>query len=188
MDLIINPSPSINGEIMAPGSKSYSHRAFIAASLANGVSVIKNPLTSGDVEITMTLLKELNVKILEQSNNSYIVEKTQSSFKPIHKALNCKNSGTTMRIFSALSFLVDGGLSLSGEFLKRNRPIVPLLDALKYLGGDYKLSKGKVHVKRNQKVCNKVKIPGDISSQFITALLIISPLIHVPILIMLKSN
>ncbi len=176
MNLKINPIHGLSGEIIAPPSKSYSHRAFIAASLADGVSVIKNPLTSGDVEVTIDILKELKVNILKKSENSYVVEKDKRSFKSINKALNCKNSGTSFRIFSALGLLVEGGLVLTGEFLKRNRPILPLLDALKSLGGDYKISKNEIRVERKQKMCKPIKIRGDVSSQFITALLIVTPL------------
>lgn len=177
MDLLITPIKKIEGEITAPPSKSYSHRAFIAASLANGVSVIKNPLTHGDVSVTLDILKELGVKVLKTSDNSYAVEREKPAFKSVYKTINCGNSGTSIRIFSALSLLIEGGLSFSGEFLKRNRPILPLLDALKKLGGDYKLIKDSLHVERKQKFCDHVVIPGDISSQFITALLFLCPII-----------
>jgi len=175
MDLLkINPIQCLNGEINAPSSKSYSHRAFIAASLADGVSVIKNPLISGDVKVTIDVLKTLGIKILEESKNSFIIEKVEDSFKPIKESIDCKNSGTTLRIFSALSLFIEGGLSFTGEFLKRDRPIVPLLEALKNLGGEYKLKQEFIHIKRTTNICNTVKIQGDISSQFITALLIAS--------------
>ncbi|MHA2399879.1 MAG: 3-phosphoshikimate 1-carboxyvinyltransferase, partial [Promethearchaeota archaeon] len=58
MDLEITPlTKSLDGEIVAPGSKSYSHRAFIAASLAEGISIIKNPLVSGDAGVTIEMLR-----------------------------------------------------------------------------------------------------------------------------------
>lgn len=180
MDLKICPTFGLNGEIQAPGSKSYSHRAFIAASLADGVSKITNPLTSGDVGVTINLLKALGVNILEQSNNSYLVEKTKDSFKTVKNVLDCKNSGTTIRIFTALSSIVEGGLSFTGEFLKRSRPIVPLLSALKSLGMDYELTKNALRIRRTKNICEPIKIQGDISSQFITALLIVSPLLKCP--------
>ena len=103
MDIEINPTSKLDGTIIAPGSKSYSHRAFVAASLAEGISIIKNPLTSGDVEITMDVLRSLGVKILKKNDNSYIVRTDKDSFRSYKKALDCKNSGTTIRIFSALS-------------------------------------------------------------------------------------
>ncbi|MFX1338957.1 MAG: 3-phosphoshikimate 1-carboxyvinyltransferase [Promethearchaeota archaeon] len=170
----ITPLKSLIGAIKASPSKSYSHRAFIAASLADGVSVIKNPLTSGDVKITIEILKLLGVRILEESKHTYIVEKKSDSFDSYKQIIDCKNSGTSIRIFSALSLLVKDGLTFTGEFLKRNRPIRPLLESLKYLGGDYSLEMDQLQVKRISNKCDIVKIQGDISSQFITALLFIS--------------
>jgi len=178
MNLEITPLISnLNGEITAPGSKSYTHRAFIAASLAEGLSVIKKPLTIGDSAITINNLRALGIKILKSSENSYVVKCDKKRFKPIKKPLDCKNSGTSFRIFCALSLLVKGGLLLTGEFLKRKRPIIPLLNALESLGGKFKISEDKIKIERKKMLCNKIKIPGDISSQFITALLFICPLL-----------
>ena len=179
MDVTINPiKTGLQGEIIAPGSKSYSHRAFIAASLADGISIIKKPLITGDVEITMNVLKSLGVKILKVNGNSYAVKKINESFKFIEEFIDCKNSGTSIRIFSALGLIIEGGLSLKGEFLKRKRPILPLLNALKYLGGNFKILDDQIQIKRENKTCQSIKIRGDISSQFITALLIVCPLLN----------
>ncbi|MFX0027475.1 MAG: 3-phosphoshikimate 1-carboxyvinyltransferase [Candidatus Hermodarchaeota archaeon] len=177
MNLQINPINSISGEIKAPPSKSYSHRAFIAASLAEGVSIIKKPLIVGDVEVSIEILKKIGVKILKEGKDSYIVEKVNSTYKKSKEVLDCKNSGTSIRIFSALSLLIDGGLSFKGEFLRRKRPILPLLDSLKELGAEYQLTKEKLFIHRINNNCDKIKIRGDISSQFITALLMVSPLL-----------
>lgn len=179
MDVTINPiKTGLQGEIIAPGSKSYSHRAFIAASLADGISIIKKPLITGDVEITMNILKSLGVKILKVNGNSYAVKKINESFKFIEEFIDCKNSGTSIRIFSALGLIIEGGLSLKGEFLKRKRPILPLLNALKYLGGNFKILDDQIQIKRENQTCQSIKIRGDISSQFITALLIVCPLLN----------
>ena len=178
MDLKINPlANSLSGEIIAPGSKSYSHRAFIAASLADGISIIKNPLVSGDAGVTINILRSLGIKILKVDGNSYIIERSRRSFKPYRRALDCKNSGTSIRIFSVLSLLIKGGLTLKGEFIRKKRPILPLLNAIESLGAKFKLSNEKLQIKRKKVLCNKVKIPGNISSQFITALLIVCPLL-----------
>lgn len=177
MNLKINPSFRLQGEIFAPGSKSYSHRAFIGASLADGVSVIKNPLISGDVAVTINVLKALGVNLLQESESTYIVRKIGSSLMPYEETIDCINSGTTVRIFSALSLLIDGGLTLKGEFFKRRRPLKPLLDALKELGGESHLTEFKLKIRRISKGCNMINIRGDISSQFITALLMVCPLL-----------
>ncbi len=177
MNLQINPVNSLNGEIKAPPSKSYSHRAFIAASLAEGVSIIKKPLIVGDMEVSIEILKKLGVKILKEGIDTYIVEKMNKTYKKCDQVLDCRNSGTSIRIFSALSLLIDGGLSFKGKFLRRKRPILPLLDSLKELGAEYQLTRKKLFIHRIKNTCDKIKIRGDISSQFITALLMICPLL-----------
>ena len=174
MDIKIIPSTKLNGEIVAPGSKSYSHRAFILASFLDAVSVIRNPLITGDVRVTINILKKIGVKILELGGNKVIVKREGNTFKSYNRTIDCKNSGTSIRIFSALSLLVQDGLLLTGEFIKRERPIVPLLESLKAVGGDYDIKGDIVSIKRKKKKCNTIKIPGDISSQFITALLILA--------------
>ena len=177
MKLKISPTTKLQGEITAPPSKSYSHRAFIASSLAKGVSIIKNPLISGDVEVTIEILKVLGHRVSRVSNNTYMVKANSEFTKSIKKVLDCKNSGTSIRIFSALAMLIDGGLSFSGEFLKRKRPITSLLNALEFIGGSYALSDDILTVKRKGKKCNAIELPGNISSQFVSALLIMCPLL-----------
>ena len=178
MILRINPAINLKGEITAPPSKSYSHRAFIASSLAKGVSIIKNPLIFGDVAVTIDILKSLGHRISRVSNETYMVKSNIGSLKPIKKILDCKNSGTSIRIFCALAMLLNGGLSFTGEFLRRKRPIVPLLNALESIGCIYDLSENILKVKRKGKSCNTIEIPGDKSSQFISALLMMCPLLN----------
>ncbi|MHA1804169.1 MAG: 3-phosphoshikimate 1-carboxyvinyltransferase [Promethearchaeota archaeon] len=167
----------MRGEVRAPPSKSYSHRAFVVASLANDPSTLINPLTSGDVGVTINILKELGVEIKELSSYRYRIKKKDFPFKACKKILDCKNSGTSIRMFSAISLFVEGGLTLTGEFLAKNRPIRPLLESLDSLGATYKLTDDILHVERVKESCKSISIPGDISSQFITALLITCPMI-----------
>lgn len=177
MKLKIFPTTKLQGEISAPPSKSYSHRAFIASSLAKGVSIIKNPLTSGDVEVTLEILEALGHRISKVSEDTYMVKSNFGPMKGVKKILDCKNSGTSIRIFSALAMVIDGGLTFSGEFLKRKRPILPLLKALEGVGGSYELTDDLLTVKRKGKKCREIELPGNISSQFLTALLMMCPLL-----------
>ena len=177
MKLKIYPTTKLLGEITAPSSKSYSHRAFIASSLAKEVSIIKNPLISGDVKVTIEILNKLGHRITKVSEDTYMVKGNMGTIKTVKKTLNCKNSGTSIRIFCALALLIDGGLSFSGDFLKKKRPIIPLLNALELIGGNYELSDDILKVKRKGKNCGLIEIPGNISSQFITALLMACPLL-----------
>lgn len=177
MKIKILPTTKLQGEITAPPSKSYSHRAFIASSFAKGVSIIKNPLISGDVEVTLEILKSLGHRISKVSEDTYMVKSNFGTMKTVKKILDCKNSGTSIRIFSALAIVINGGLSFSGEFLKRKRPIIPLLNALEGVGGSYELSGDILVVKRKGKKCSSIELPGNISSQFLTALLMMCPLL-----------
>ncbi len=174
MNINVNFTPKLEGNIIAPGSKSYSHRAFIVASFPTAVSVIRNPLITGDVSVTMEGLKNLGVKLLELSGNKVVVKREEGAFKSISKRIDCKNSGTSIRIFAALSLLVEGGLSLTGEFMRRKRPIIPLLESLKAFGAEYHLIDDVIKIWRAKRTCNKIAIRGDISSQLITALIILS--------------
>jgi 3-phosphoshikimate 1-carboxyvinyltransferase len=177
MNINITPNLRLNGSIQAPPSKSYSHRAFIAAALSKGVSIVKNPLISGDVAVTINSLKKLGVKIMKKDKNAYVVVRESDSFQSQQEELDCKNSGTTIRFLSAISLLVEEGLNLSGGFLAKNRPIVPLLEALTKLGAKYRLSKNLINIKRVNNYCEMIRIAGDISSQFISALLMICPIL-----------
>lgn len=177
MNLKINPTNRFQGEIRAPASKSYSHRAFLVASMAKGTSIIKNPLTSGDVKITLNGLRSFGINIKKLKGNYYKVEKRTNILKQKDKILDCKNSGSSIRFFSAMSLLVEGGITITGEFFIRDRPILPLLNSLKNLGAIYKISNKRLHIERKEVICNIIHIPGHISSQFISALLLISPII-----------
>ncbi len=177
MNINIAPTLRLGGNIRAPSSKSYSHRAFIAAALSKGVSIVKNPLISGDVVVTINTLQKLGVKVVKKDENEYIVVRESDFFQPQQEELDCKNSGTTIRFLSVLSLLVEEGLNLSGEFLEKNRPIIPLLEALTKLGAKYRISKNLINIKRVNKSCEMVQIAGNISSQFISALLMICPLL-----------
>ena len=126
----------------------------------------------------MKILKSLGVKILKINGDSYAVERINEKFKSIEESIDCKNSGTSIRIFSALGLIIEGGISLKGEFLKRKRPILPLLNALKCIGGNFRLLEDQIQIKREKQTCHSIKIRGDLSSQFITALLILSPLLN----------
>ena len=123
-------------------------------------------------------MKSLGHRISRVSDDSYMVKSYLGTIKSSKNILDCKNSGTSIRIFSALAMLVNGGLSFSGEFLKRKRPIVPLLNALESIGGIYNLTENTLSIKRKGKKCNTIELPGNISSQFVSALLMMCPLLN----------
>ncbi len=175
MDLTVFPTKTLSGKIVAPPSKSYSHRAFFMAALAQGTSYIRNPLTEGDLEVTITGLRKFGVNITKEgTENSYRVEGIRKLVNP-QEPLDLKNSGTSIRIISALSAIASGTAEYSGLFFQRGRPLKPLLDALEPVGLKFSFDGTTVKIHGGTLQPGTIKIPGDISSQFITALLLALP-------------
>ncbi len=163
----------ISGKIVCPPNKSYTHRAVFLASLAKGESTIENILHSADTKATIEACKKFGAKINESGNN--LVIKSDSS---IHAStIDAANSGTTIRIAAAIASLSDEKSTLSGDASLNQRPMKPLLDALESIGAKCSSNDGKPPVEVSGMIKGgEVSIPGNISSQFISALMIAAPL------------
>jgi len=173
MDCKVEKS-KISGRIDCPTNKSYTHRAIFLASLANGVSTIKNVLRSADTNATIDACKNFGIEI--KGNNSELIIKgsSENSIKPA--TIDAVNSGTTIRIASAIAGLGEGKTSLTGDESLKKRPMQPLLDALESIGASCTSTEGKPPITVSGKIKGgEISIPGNISSQFITALMIIAP-------------
>ena len=165
---------NIDGKIICPSNKSYTHRAIFMASLADGKSMIKNILKSGDTIATINACKNFGVEIKEEENN--LIVDSPNELKLQGDIINAENSGTTIRIAAAISTLADTKIVLSGDQSLNKRPMQPLLKALESLGAKCSSSNGTPPISILGKIKGgKVKIPGDISSQFISALMIVAP-------------
>ncbi len=164
----------INGIIEPPSSKSYTHRAIAIASLAEGRSIIMNPLFSRDTIATINACKTLGANIIDDGNLTIY---GKNEFEPRDREINAENSGTTIRIAIAMSALVkEGKTILTGDSSLRKRPMQPLVDALRELGVKCYTTDGKapVTVYGGGIKGGTANINGSISSQFISALLISS--------------
>lgn len=167
---------TISGTVRCPPSKSYTHRAIAIASLANGESTITNTLLSRDNLATINACKKLGSKLI-QKDRTIIIVAGRNRFDPGNREIDAENSGTTIRIMIAMSALVEEGkTTLTGDESLRKRPMQPLLDALKQLGVDSTSTNGMppVVVKGGGIRGGYTEIKGDVSSQFISALLISS--------------
>ena len=165
---------SIDGKITCPSNKSYTHRAIFMASLADGKSMIKNILKSGDTIATINACKNFGVEIKEEENN--LIVDSPNELKLQNSIIDAANSGTTIRIATAISTLADTKVVLSGDQSLNKRPMQPLLKALESLGAKCSSSNGTPPISILGKIKGgKVKIPGNISSQFISALMIVAP-------------
>lgn len=163
----------ISGKIVCPPNKSYTHRAVFLATLAKGESVIKNILHSADTDATIEACEKFGAKINEGNGNLII----DSDSKIRATVVDAANSGTTIRIATAIASLADEKTILFGDSSLNQRPMQPLLDALESIGAKCSSKEGKPPVEVTGIIKGgKVSIPGNISSQFVSALLIAAPL------------
>lgn len=164
----------ISGTLVCPPNKSYTHRAIFLASLADGKSVIKNVLYSRDTNATISACKSFGATVI-QDNSSLTVNGIKEVKSP--SEIDASNSGTTIRIAAAIAALGKGKTVLSGDESLKQRPMQPLLDALESIGAKCSSANGKPPISITGKVKGgEVTIPGNISSQFVSALMIMSPL------------
>ena len=163
----------ISGKIVCPSNKSYTHRAVFLASLTKGESTIENILHSADTKATIEACKKFGAKINENGNNLVI-----NSDSSIHAStIDAANSGTTIRMATAIASLADGKSTLSGDASLNQRPMKPLLDALESIGAKCSSNDGKPPVEVSGIIKGgELSILGNISSQFISALMIAAPL------------
>ena len=164
----------ISGNIVCPSNKSYTHRAIFLASLADGKSIIKNILRSGDTNATINACKNFGVEIKDVGND--ITVSSTGELKIHSNTIDAANSGTTIRIATAISALSNDKIVLTGDSSLKKRPMQPLLDALESLGAKCSSSNGNPPISVSGTIKGgEVKIPGNISSQFISALMITAP-------------
>ena len=165
----------LNGKVVCPSNKSYTHRAIMLASLADGESTIKNILYSSDTEATIDACKNFGAKI-EKSGEKLSVNGFDE-LKNIISTIDAKNSGTTIRIAAAVAALSSEKTTLTGDDSLIQRPMQPLLDALESIGARCSSTDGKPPITvTGVAKGGEITIPGNISSQFISALMIIAPL------------
>src|SRR5512144_3136235 len=129
----IKPCHPVQATLTLPGSKSYTHRALVAASLAAGESVLSNALKAEDTELTAQTLARLGAGIAWQGA-TIRVRGAGGQWRPVAEPLYLGNSGTSMRFFTALAALGQGTYILTGTERLCQRPLGDLLHALGQLG------------------------------------------------------
>lgn len=180
--LTLAPITKIAGEIHLPGSKSLSNRALLLAALASGVTEITNLLDSDDTNHMLNALQKLGVAFQRSADRRRctVVGLGRAFELPGRTELFLGNAGTAMRPLCAALCLGQGEFILTGEPRMAERPIGPLVDALRQAGGqiDYLKREGypPLTIVANGLTGGRVTIDGSISSQFLTAMLMASPL------------
>ncbi len=164
----------LSGNIACPPNKSYTHRATFLATLARGRSQIRNVLLSRDTAATINACKTFGAKI--RINGTDLIVESSGEVKPQISEIDASNSGTTIRISAAVASLSENFVTLTGDSSLKKRPMQPLLDALEKLGATCTSTDGKPPMTVKGKIKGgEVTIPGSVSSQFISALMIASP-------------
>jgi len=171
MQATLSPS-RVSGRARAPPSKSYTHRALLAAGYADG-AVVRHPLVSADTRATARAVDHFGGETAQQDGDWDVTGFGGRPDVP-DDVIDCANSGTTMRLVTAAAALADGTTVLTGDASLRSRPHGPLLDALSGLGGTARSTRGNGQaplVVDGPIEGGTVSMPGDVSSQFVTALL-----------------
>jgi len=165
--------------VTIPGSKSYTHRALIVASLAEGESVLRNALQSEDTEYTAAALNQFGIS-LRWGNGSLFVQGQGRKLKAGEAEIYVGNSGTSMRFLTALAALKRGRTRLDGSERMRKRPMAPLLESLAALGVNAYAQERNgcppVIVESQGLSGGMARIDGRESSQFLSGLLMVAPL------------
>ncbi len=165
---------TLTGTITCPPNKSYSHRAIFLATLANGKSTLRNVLLSRDTLATVNACRAFGAKI--EISGSTVTVIGSEEINPQTLEIDASNSGTTIRISTAIASLSDKIITLTGDSSLKKRPMQPLLDALEQLGVQCTSTDGKPPVTvKGTSDGGITHISGSISSQFISALLISGP-------------
>ncbi len=188
MKLTIHKS-DIKGTINAPPSKSYTHRAIAIAALSKKAQV-NNPLISEDTKATIRASEAFGA-VVESKKDSLVIKGFDGKPKIPDNIIDIANSGTTLRIMTAVASLTDGATVLTGDASIRTRPNTPLLNALNDLGAEAFSTRNNGMapiVVRGKMRGGRVYIDGSISSQFISALLIACPFAQNKTSILIKGE
>lgn len=174
----------LNATVRVPGSKSLTNRALLIASLAKGKTRLTNALFSDDSCYFARALRTLGFKVdLDEANHEMTVIGLDGKIPAKHAELFIGNAGTAARFLSAFLTLGHGRYILDGELRMRARPIQDLIDALNQLGVELEATDHcpPVEIFANGLRGGKTKIAGNISSQFLSALLMVAPYASSPI-------
>jgi 3-phosphoshikimate 1-carboxyvinyltransferase len=181
MTLAIRPlERPVNATVELPGSKSYTNRALLIGALADGHTTITRALFSDDTEAMHGALLALGIKTSANHATATFEVDGQGGKLPAAEArLDVRGAGTAARFLTAALSLGDGSYVLDGNARMRQRPIEPLLEALRQLGVDAVAELGNgcppVRIRGAGLPGGTCRVRGDISSQYFSALMLVAP-------------
>lgn len=186
MQLHVLPS-KLNGVIDIPGSKSHTIRAIAIATLARGASVIEAPLISEDTLSCLKAAAALGAWVKRGDDTAWKICGTAGNILTPAGTLDMGNSGTGLRLFSAIAALGDSPISFDGDDSLRTRHMAPLLDALRSLGIKAASTNGKCPLTVHGPVIGGEAFVDGTTSQYLSALLLVAPLAKINTLLLVKD-
>lgn len=164
-------------EISVPGSKSITNRVLFLAALAKNKIQIENAAICTDTDYMISCLKDLGIEVEQQGAKIQISGCNNNFPQPLKSHLYTHNAGTTTRFITALASLIPYPLSIDGDERMRERPIGILTEALQTLGKTIRSQNGYLPLQLEANILEggESKLPGNISSQYISAILLSTP-------------
>lgn len=177
----LKPVQIVSGQVTLPGSKSITNRILLLSAIADGKTTIKHALESDDTHHMIEALKILQVDLIQKDNGDILIHGTHGQFKNKSAEIFLGNAGTAFRPLTAALSFSQGNYKLTGVPRMHERPIKDLVDALLQLNANvsYLNQEGypPIIISPSKIITGgPIKIKGDISSQFLTALLMAVPL------------
>lgn len=184
MDVTVFPS-RLNGRVTPPASKSQAHRALIAAALSGGISTISNLTDSQDIQATRRCLSALGALVEDLGPGTLRVHGLGNSIPQAgpFPTLDCGESGSTLRFLIPVALLVQGEAAFTGRGRLMERPLAPYENLFREKGISWSLENGVLTLDGGRGYDRlaldpgEYFLPGDVSSQFITGLLFVLPLL-----------
>lgn len=178
----IGPFTKAQGTVILPGSKSISNRTLLLAALCEGETIVRNLLKSDDTDVMLAAFSKLGVAVKSLGGDDYCVTGCGGSFPSKQADLFLGNAGTAFRPLTAALAFQSGYYKLSGVARMHERPIGDLIDALNSIGAQIKYTQNAGFppleiLPFQASDVSRVKVRGDVSSQFLTALLMALPLL-----------
>lgn len=187
--LLVSPFTHAQGEVRLPGSKSISNRALLLAALAQGTTRLYGLLEADDTRVMLAALKTLGISV-QQEADAVVIVGGAGAFPVKQAELHLGNAGTAMRPLVAALAFAGGQYQLDGVARMRERPIGDLVDALKALGAHIEYlgtpgypplhiaARGAANVQVGPG--GSIKVKGNVSSQFLSSLLMAAPMLAPP--------
>lgn len=189
--LQVNPINSFGGQALIPSSKPETQRALLAASLATGVSVLHNDLRCLETETMKEACRRIGAIIYERAH-SLEVHGIGGRIKPQHTVIDALGSGLVFRVFAALACFTPTPIMVTGDEILCGRVMNPLFNALDALGASirYINNPGYAPIINHGGGLKggRCTVPGNVSSQFITAILFAAPLAASPTEVVIEGE